>query len=227
MCRKRIIAWFSAFVICFSVIPTVHAEEYISKTSNFWEHLMRRVVVIGNSSEIPFLAAGFRGLASFLEGDVCQYSEDGYHYGNHLVAVGSTPDEYGRCMARAICKFCNKEFNCYSSDLQRSYDAQVQELPASGITSAGQLKIVVPLPYAYVSWPDGSICRSYCNHTDKVGREPPFSVEWDENTHVCEIRPLIGGSLIYDSWVASHYYYETIYPITGYYTYGRSALVGY
>ncbi len=155
MCRKRIIAWFGVFVICFSAIPIARAEEYVSKTSNYWEYLMHGIIK-GADSSAPMFKAGIQSIASHLEGDICELSEDGYHYGDHLVAIGSTPVEDGRYMARAICKFCNKEFNCYASDLQQSYDTQVNDLKKETGTTT-----VTADGYLFYFYPDTSQYYGY------------------------------------------------------------------
>ena len=136
MFRKRIIAWFSIFVICFSMLPSTHAE-YISKNTNRWEWILHSLVK--STSGVDFVGPAVQCIAGKLEGDICEMSEDGYHYGDHVVWVGDGEYKDGQPLAKVICKYCNKQFNALVSDYQQSYDAQVAELPATGYNSAGRL----------------------------------------------------------------------------------------
>lgn len=63
----------------------------------------------------------------------CAVSEDKYHHASTYQTANE--DGYFTC----ICTYCGQMFTAYESDLKQSYDDQVAELPATGITSAGRL----------------------------------------------------------------------------------------
>ena len=66
-------------------------------------------------------------------GRVCPKSEDGYHHAN------SYQFDRGNGYYTCICSYCGHEFEAYESDLQQSYQQQVDSLPAPGYNSAGRL----------------------------------------------------------------------------------------
>lgn len=63
----------------------------------------------------------------------CAVSEDKYHHASTYQTANE--DGYFTC----ICTYCGQTFTAYEFDLKQSYDDQVAELPATGITSAGRL----------------------------------------------------------------------------------------
>jgi hypothetical protein len=77
-------------------------------------------------------------------GASCLNSEDGYHHASSYkrpeASWGGLTGYY-----KCICDLCGAEFTAYESDLQQSYEAQVEELPATGYKSDGKLLITVPI----------------------------------------------------------------------------------
>lgn len=69
----------------------------------------------------------------YASGSVCPKSDDGYHHSSSY----EVDEKNGWFIS--ICSSCGQRFKAYESDLKQSYDNQVAELPATGITSAGQL----------------------------------------------------------------------------------------
>lgn len=137
---KRIISLLVAFVICISASPVCCADSdgaYISKTSSYWDTMLHGIV--NGTSGVFLLSSGVQGIASFLNGDICALSSDGYHYADSLFSdhVGEGKD--GAKYAEAICKFCGEHFLCYATDLPPAYDDYVQTLPAPGYSSSGEL----------------------------------------------------------------------------------------
>lgn len=144
MVYRRIISIFISIVICFSVIPVCRAE-YIGTTSGFWSWFFRDAIEA--SEGIYFLNPFLKGVGAFVSGDICEYSDDSYHYADDLLEIDpSVTDEYGRASATAVCKYCNRVFNCYVSDFEQAYSTQVSELPSSKYLSDGTL-IYNPLDY--------------------------------------------------------------------------------
>ena len=95
--------------------------------------------IANGTSGVFLLSSGVQGIASFLNGDICALSSDGYHYADSLFSdhVGEGKD--GAKYAEAICKFCGEHFLCYATDLPPAYDDYVETLPASGYNSDGSL----------------------------------------------------------------------------------------
>lgn len=85
----------------------------------------------------------WKNFVGYLAGEECPSSPDKYHHGN--VPVGGIgvfgsggTDDNGKFVWHT-CDYCGEQFKVYASDLQQSYDAQVEELPATGYNSAGRL----------------------------------------------------------------------------------------
>lgn len=196
MLRKKIISCFLVFVTCLSLFPVAHAE-YISKNSNFWERLMHDA--IKGTEDIPILAQGVQGVASKLEGDICSISDDGYHYGDTLVAISDKQDDNGRSVALSVCKFCNKQFHCYVSDLSTAYDTYVTDLPAGSITS------------------DNSLVYYLERTTNKITTDYYTSAIWVDNEHfVVERRDNSRPNF------ALNFFYEGISPVSGTYVFDKN-----
>ena len=84
-------------------------------------------------------------------GKVCPNSEDGYHHASSYEDIGTLwLDGYFLCR----CDFCGHQFTAYASDLQQSYENQVEEMKKgkkpTQITSSGSFII-----HAYDIW-DGT-----------------------------------------------------------------------
>ena len=137
----RIVSWFLLAVCSFSLIVPVYANEgsnsdseYTQK-SNFWHW------IAGAGSPL-------NGYVGYAFGAVCPESEDSYHYATSYEQYFS--DGYYRC----ICSYCGKDFTAYASDLQQSYENQVEEMKKgkkpTQITSSGSFII-----HAYDIW-DGT-----------------------------------------------------------------------
>lgn len=94
--------------------------QYVQK-ANFWHWL-------GGEGSI------LHDFAGYYVGAVCPDSEDGYHHASSFIEYAKKEGYY-----RCICNDCGREFTAYEGDLQQSYDNQVSELPASGISSNGRL----------------------------------------------------------------------------------------
>lgn len=86
-------------------------------------------------TSVPSRGGGFTNVSSGSFGQVCSDSPDGLHHSDSLGHSGSY-DSNGRYTI-CTCKHCGDTYKVYASDLQQSYDAQVSELPADNINSAG------------------------------------------------------------------------------------------
>jgi len=142
---KKIIALLAAFVICISAMPVCYADsdgEYISKTSSYWDRALHGLV--NGTSDVFLLSSGIKGVASFLNSDICALSSDGYHYADSLTSDTYHQGKKGASYGEAICKYCGEPFLCYASDLSTAYTDYVQTLPSTGYNSAGQLCWRIP-----------------------------------------------------------------------------------
>ena len=131
---NRRFSFFIAIFCCLSLITPVYANsdtdsEY-TQQSTFWH----------------WYAGAGKSLNEFIGytfGYVCAVSEDGYHHASSTLGVhknllqGETP--YYDC----ICTYCGKDFTAYASDLEQSYENQVEEMKKgkkpTQVTSNGKL----------------------------------------------------------------------------------------
>lgn len=137
---KRIISLFFSFVILFSCVSLAHAD-YVSDYTgaNFWDWRMIRLNHVASTTDLGGLVQGVTGT---LSGKVCSLSPDSFHHSDtkgQFGHVSGGSDENGRFIW-LTCKYCEKQFKCYSADFQQSYDTQVSELPASAYGSSGELR---------------------------------------------------------------------------------------
>ena len=137
---KKIISLLMAFVICLFSAPFCFADSegnFISKTDGYWDRNLHGL--INGTDGIFLLGSAIKGIASWVNKDICGYSSDGYHYADSLVSDTFVQGKQNQSYGKAICKYCGNEFLCYASDLSAAYDAYVSDLPASGYTSSGHL----------------------------------------------------------------------------------------
>ena len=131
---NRTFSFFIVIFCCLSLITPVYANsdtdsEY-TQQSTFWH----------------WYAGAGKSLNEFIGytfGYVCAVSEDGYHHASSTLGVhknllqGETP--YYDC----ICSYCGKDFTAYASDLEQSYEKQVEEMKKgkkpTQVTSTGRL----------------------------------------------------------------------------------------
>ena len=229
---KRIISLLVAFVICISASPVCCADSdgaYISKTSSYWDTMLHGIV--NGTSGVFLLSSGVQGIASFLNGDICALSSDGYHYADSLFSdhVGEGKD--GAKYAEAICKFCGEHFLCYATDLPPAYDDYVETLPASGYTSEGSILWSPKHECFYVgTYTSGGLNPYYCPHGPEWnGTLPNFLPTFDCSTLSVSIRPAVGSEQT--GFSRAGLFISDTYPIDGYYmgiespTYSGTALL--
>ena len=119
---QKFVAFF--LLVSFLALPVSAADtEYVSRDT-FWNW-----------------AAGSNGVVkqviNFVGGmGTCSKSEDTYHHASSYFKEGNVG---GEIRYRCICDLCGDSFTAYEKDLQQSYDAQVEELPAPGYQSDGSL----------------------------------------------------------------------------------------
>lgn len=147
---RRIISVLSAFVIIFSCCSPAYADivdsgSYIA--SNFWDFLQGK--------EFDYNADFWKNVTGYFVGQECPSSPDKYHHGPKPAFGSGTggSDENGR-FSWVICDHCGKQFKVYSSfvcgsgggfsksDFQQSYEAQVEELPASVYGADGSIYVI-------------------------------------------------------------------------------------
>ena len=187
--------------------------------------------IVNGTSGVFLLSSGVQGIASFLNGDICALSSDGYHYADSLFSdhVGEGKD--GAKYAEAICKFCGEHFLCYATDLPPAYDDYVETLPASGYTSEGSILWSPKHECFYVgTYTSGGLNPYYCPHGPEWnGTLPNFLPTFDCSTLSVSIRPAVGSEQT--GFSRAGLFISDTYPIDGYYmgiespTYSGTALL--
>lgn len=120
-------------IAVFLIVPVSAASssntdvEYIQKSS-FWTW------AAGKGKPL-------NGIIGNTFGAVCPNSEDGYHHASSYERpIGNWTVESG--YYKCICDLCGAEFKAYEKDLQQSYEAQVEELPASIYGADGSIYVI-------------------------------------------------------------------------------------
>lgn len=124
---SRFISVFMAVILVFSLVPSALASTGVDykQKPDFWQWIAGKGSILHN-------------LVGYTVGAVCPHSEDGYHHASNydrLDTFFGGETGYYDC----TCDYCGATFKAYESDLQQSYDAQVAELPAQGVTASGSL----------------------------------------------------------------------------------------
>ena len=96
-------------------------------------------------SGVPIL----KEFLGYTAGLVCPESDDGYHHASSYEV--DRESGYYNC----ICDVCGWPFLAYETDLQQAYETQVSELPATGVTSSGDLLVVLYPSYMSVQFTSG------------------------------------------------------------------------
>lgn len=119
-------------IAVFLILPVSAASssgsdvEYIQKSS-FWNWIAGKPGTDWNK------------FVGYTFGNSCPNSEDGYHHASSYERpIGNWTVESG--YYKCICDLCGAEFKAYEKDLQQSYEAQVEELPAFNYGSDGKLR---------------------------------------------------------------------------------------
>lgn len=221
---RRIISLFCVVVILFSCCLSVHADladagEYY--VTNFWDALQGKDIDVG----FKF----WKNITGYFVGQECPSSPDKYHHGPKP-AFGSSSggsDENGR-FSWATCEYCGKQFKVYSSfvggsgggfsksDLQQSYEAQVEELPATGYTSDGSL--FWSPKTLYMSFRTGVYNGpwNYCpDYPDGKGSSSEYAITFNCDSKNFSVRPLSGKLEFYLTDVLLGW--DDPFPIDGFY----------
>lgn len=125
--------------------------EYIQKSS-FWNWLAGKPGTDWNK------------FVGYTFGNSCPNSEDGYHHASSYQrpeASWGGPTGYYKC----ICDLCGAEFTAYESDLQQSYEAQVEELPAPVYGADGSIYVIPDLAVFHKD--ESSYCWTMSNGETK------------------------------------------------------------
>lgn len=148
----------------------------------------------------------------YVFGPVCPNSEDGYHHANSYQK--GLEDGYYSC----ICSYCGQTFTAYESDLQQSYDAQVAELPAQGVTSAGKL---IWHPNFNDVPSSGGFHYNFFNSSSMfdtlpLENERLFSISSDISNNAVKV--IHKSDSYYSRYKSGYFYFSVVPPMDG--TYG-------
>lgn len=154
---KRIISVITTFVILCSFQINAFADDYTNswESANFWESQL--LGLLSTTSDIPVVGGLVQGLGGCLYGGICSLSSDGFHHADTPQRVSDYRKGFGNSVSSAtaycVCKYCGEEFDVVitEDDLSSAYDSQVAELPATGVTSSGNL-LVNPFDYPSLTY---------------------------------------------------------------------------
>ena len=183
--KKILYRIFSVFLVIALLVSSISSTfaagpvaEYVAGT--FFDVIAGQLV----SEGIDYI----KDFIGYSAGKECESSSDGYHHCEKAAfghGTGGT-NENGR-YSLVSCKYCGETFKFYSSggfgsggggfsksDLQQSYEAQVEELPATGYSSDGGLLIPTEITSHKFnrasSWPqNSSVCNNHTLSSDSIG----------------------------------------------------------
>ena len=122
--RRILIAFFVVKILTVSVFPVgATNNEYVSSGS-FWNW------IADHGKFVQSVTGYFPGSGS------CPSSEDTYHHASSYQKEGNVD---GDIRYWCVCDYCHQSFTAYESDLQQSYEAQVEELQNTIVTSGASL----------------------------------------------------------------------------------------
>lgn len=129
----KIIAW----ILIFSIAVFIFCVPAFASGGGGRPQPTPEGVLKQRASFSQWVGGAFQRVYGYSAGLACPNSEDNFHYANDYLSWSK--DENGAIIYTCQCAGCGATFTAYESDLKQSYDNQVAELPATGITSAGRL----------------------------------------------------------------------------------------
>lgn len=220
--KKRIGQVFSlALVVTLVIAMAVPAHADVSDAAGyvvgeFWD------MMTGKEYDMYF--DYWKNFVGYLAGEECPSSPDKYHHGN--VPVGGIgvfgsggTDDNGKFVWHT-CDYCGEQFKVYASDLQQSYDAQVEQMPLTGYQSDGSLlwsPKAIYMWFGYANGIDLSYSPFYPSGTsaptpESLGYVP--TLDFDNLSVSAVVLPGVECFHI-NSWGVQ---LEDTYPISGYYS---------
>jgi len=148
--RRILIAFFVVRFLVALVLPVgAINNEYVSSGS-FWNW------IADHGKFVQSITGYFPGSGS------CPSSEDTYHHASSYQKEGNVD---GDIRYRCICDYCHQSFTAYASDLQQSYEAQVEELPAPVYGADGSIYVIPDLAVFHKD--ESSYCWTMSNGETK------------------------------------------------------------
>lgn len=129
----KIIAW----ILIFSIVVFIFCVPAFASGGGGRPQPTPEGVLKQRASFSQWVGGAFQRVYGYSAGLACPNSEDNFHYANDYLSWSK--DENGAIIYTCQCAGCGATFTAYESDLKQSYDDQVAELPATGITSDGHL----------------------------------------------------------------------------------------
>lgn len=190
-------------ILTVSVFPVgATNNEYVSSGS-FWNW------IADHGKFVQSVTGYFPGSGS------CPSSEDTYHHASSYQKEGNVD---GDIRYWCVCDYCHQSFTAYESDLQQSYEAQVEELPAPSYNSDGSLYIQGVHDGIRVQNAGSGIGKEgiSCTHTSYLGYSGYDGVgHFNCENNSLSVVPKSGSSHF------SFYYVEFLFkissPLDGYY----------
>lgn len=144
--HKGLAVLMAVALLTVSVLPSFAADtEYLSKDS-FWNWIAGKGGIV-------------QKVTGYLPGTgTCTQSDDGYHHSTSAYRVSSDGSHF-----LCVCDYCGKDFSAYESDLQQSYDTQVEDIRQDyGTVEFGSNGFILPVPVTGIggSFQQGEILES-------------------------------------------------------------------
>lgn len=190
--KKRIFRFVCVIVVLALLLPLTFSvaasaesgKEYVQKSS-FWQ----------------WAGSGIQKIIGYSFGAACPNSDDSYHHASSYYGLDIDQHFY-----RCICTYCGAHFTAYESDLQQSYNTQVEDIQDEyGTTEFGSKGFILPVPVIdiYGVFSQGNIVET------KVGYS--FSCAFVASKKY--------ASSVYSDWCISVFPdFTLVAPVTGTYT---------
>lgn len=139
--RKFISALLAVALVVVSVpFSSAVSSDYTGAVTGWWDKIL--YTWVKGASSIPLIGGIYGDYAQDVSGffckEVCADSPDAVHHASSVDDTevhGSSDGNF----TYATCIYCKQRFKVYASDIQQSYETQVQALPGNSFTSDGNM----------------------------------------------------------------------------------------
>lgn len=134
--HKALVVFVSFQFIVLTFLPSFAATSgYTGAVTGWWDKLLYQ----WTQNHSPYWWGDtVQSIAGFASGEVCGSSPDAVHHASSVADDKMYESSKGNFVL-ATCIYCHDRFRVYASDLQKSYESQVSDMPVTGYGSSGNL----------------------------------------------------------------------------------------